>query len=203
MKVIVHLLLLSIAANLDNLGVGVAYGVKKIKVPPLSNLIIAGIAFLFGCISVLIGTGIRHFLNNNIANVIGAFLIIGVGIWMILPKKLQLSLERDLNRHETSLIIKILHEPEQADCDHSAIISWRESILLGVALSINVFTNGISAGLWKLNVIYTALSMAAFSYITIELGTRLGSRYGSRWLGNKASLAAAILLILIGIHQIL
>jgi putative sporulation protein YtaF len=197
-----HLFLLSIAANLDNLGVGVAYGVKRIKVPPLSNLIIATIAFLFGCISVIAGTYIGHFLSDATANAIGAILIIGVGIWVMLPPK-KVSAKEDAITHDPPLFIEILHEPEQADRDHSAVISWQESILLGVALSINVFTNGISAGLWKLDVIATAFSMAVFSYATIWIGTWLGSRYGARWLGNKANIAAGILLILIGLHQVL
>ena len=203
MKTILHLLFLSIAANLDNLGVGVAYGVKRIKVPPLSNLIIAVIAFIFGCVSVFTGSWIGRFLNDTTANTIGAILIIGVGLWMMRPKKLQFILERNPLRSETSLIIKILHEPEVADSDHSALISWQESILLGVALSLNVCTNGISAGLWRLNAIYTALCMAIFSYITIAFGIILGLRYGSRWLGNKATFAAGILLILIGIRQLI
>ena len=170
MKILLHLLFLSIAANLDNLGVGVAYGVKRIKVPPLSNLIIAGIAFLFGCISVLMGGWIGRFLNDATANIIGAVLIIGVGLWMMRPEKLQFILERNPHKSETLLIIRILHEPEEADSDHSDLISWKESILLGVALSLNIFTNGISAGLWKLNAIYTALSMAvlAISLLTLE-----------------------------------
>ncbi|HBF36062.1 MAG TPA: sporulation membrane protein YtaF, partial [Firmicutes bacterium] len=58
-------------------------------------------------------------------------------------------------------------------------------------------------GLWKLNIIGTAFGMAIFSFITIKLGIWLGSRYGLRWLGNKANLAAGIILILIGIHQII
>jgi putative sporulation protein YtaF len=203
MKTFIHLLFLSIAANLDNLGVGVAYGVKRIKIPFISNLMIAGIAFFFGTISVLTGTWIGHYLADSIANTIGALLIMGVGLWMVLPRKLQLRLEKNSNQKEISIIIKILHEPEEADTDRSALISWQESVLLGVALSINVFTNGISAGLWKLNIIGTAFGMAIFSFITIKLGIWLGSRYGLRWLGNKANLAAGIILILIGIHQII
>lgn len=203
MAPIIHILFLSIAANLDNLGVGVAYGVKRIKVPPLSNFIIAAITFIFGCLSALIGGWVARFLNDAVANSIGAVLIIGVGLWIIRPKKMQFILERDPSKHETSLIIKILHEPEAADSDHSTSISWQESILLGIALSLNVFTNGISAGLWKLNAIDTALGMSVFSYITIEAGIRLGRRYGSCWLGNKANLVAGILLILIGLRQFL
>ena len=50
MNLIFLLVLIGISANLDNLGVGIAYGVRRINIPPLSNLIIAVIAFFIGCL---------------------------------------------------------------------------------------------------------------------------------------------------------
>jgi putative sporulation protein YtaF len=197
-----HLLLLSLAANLDNLGVGVAYGVRRIKVPALSNLVIAGIAFLLGIISILVGKGIAHFLNDSVANDIGASLLIGVAIWVMYPQKQTSHSQTDSKREHTSLL-ELLNNPEEADRDHSAVISWQESIVLGFALSVNVFTNGITAGLWNLDATFSALMMALFSFLTIWAGTWLGERYGSCWLGNKANIAAGIILLLLGIYELL
>jgi putative sporulation protein YtaF len=197
-----HLFILSLAANLDNLGVGVAYGVRRIKVPALSNLVIAGIAFLLGIISVFVGKSVAHFFNDSVANDIGAVLLIGVAIWVMFPQK-QTTQSQSGARKEHSSLLELLNNPEEADRDHSAVISWQESIVLGFALSVNVFTNGITAGLWNLDTVFSALMMALFSFLTIWSGTWLGERYGSRWLGNKANIAAGIILLLLGIYELL
>ena len=202
MNFLFHLVILSLAANLDNLGVGVAYGVRRIKVPALSNLIIAGIAFLLGIISVLIGKSIARFFNDAVANNIGAALLIGVAIWVMLPQK-QTSHSQTESRKKHTSLLELLNNPEEADWDHSATISWQESIVLGFALSVNVFTNGITAGLWNLDAVFSALMMALFSFLTIWTGTWLGEQYGSRWLGNKANITAGIILLLLGIYELL
>jgi putative sporulation protein YtaF len=202
MSSLFHLLVLSLAANLDNLGVGVAYGIRRIKVSALANLIIAVIAFLLGIISVSFGKSIAHFFSDSVANDIGATLLIGIAIWLMFPRKSTSHAQVDSTNEHISFW-GLLNSPEEADWDHSAVISWQESIVLGFALSINVFTNGITAGLWKLNSIISALMMALFSFLTIWIGTLLGERYGSNWLGNKANIVAGILLLLLGIHELL
>jgi len=203
MNLIFLLVLIGISANLDNLGVGIAYGVRRINIPPLSNLIIAVIAFFIGCLSVWAGAFIGRFLSDTAANIIGAILIIGVGIWVIFSQEKKPGVKEIVRNNNSPSLLAVLQEPELADLDQSSTISWNETGILGVALSINVLTNGLTAGLWKLGVLPSSLSMALFSYLTIWLGTWLGSRYGARWLGEKASVAAGILLILIGLHQLI
>ncbi len=202
MNSLFHLLILSLAANLDNLAVGVAYGVRRIKVPALSNLVIAVTAFLLGIISVFFGKSIARFFNDSVANDIGAVLLIGVAIWIMFPQKLTFHSQADSAKAHLPFL-ELLSNPEEADRDHSAVISWQESIVLGFALSVNAFTNGFTAGLWKLDSLISALMMAFFSFLTIWIGTWLGERYGSHWLGNKANIAAGILLLLLGIYELL
>ena len=82
-----HLLLIGIATNLDNLGVGLVYGLRRIKVPPSSNLAIALTALLFGYTSALAGTTLRHLLAGSLANLLGALLLIGMGAWIMLAQE--------------------------------------------------------------------------------------------------------------------
>lgn len=202
MNALFHLILIGIAANLDNLGVGVAYGIRRIRVPAPSNLVIAAIAFLFTAASVWAGAFTGRFLADQTANAVGALLLIGVGIWVILAQwRPRAGVPRP--RRSTPLVLRIWQEPAQADFDQSGTITLPESLVLGVALSINCFTNGFSAGLWKLGALPTALCTAFFSYLALWGGAWLGMRYAAQWLGNKAAIAAGCLLLLIGIHQLL
>ncbi len=204
-RFLLHLFLLGIATNLDNLGVGLVYGLRRIKVPPSSNLAIALTALVFGYISALAGSALRYFLAGSLANLLGAFLLIGMGIWIMLAQEGDSSAAPENERLPSNQpsVLAILRRPEQADQDDSRVISLREALYLGVAVSLNCLANGLSAGLWRLGALPTALSMACFSYAAIWLGTWLGARYGAAWLGKKATVLAGCLLLLLGVHQLL
>ena len=193
-----HLLTIGIATNLDNLAVGVAYGIRRIWIPTTSNLAIAAIAFVFSAVSAVAGTYVGRFMTASTANLIGAILMVGMGLWMLPRRKQQ---PKPTPAHPSP--IRVLHEPELADRDHSGVISLGESLVLGVAVSINCLTNGLPAGLWKLNPLPVAGCNAALSFVTLWCGAWLGKRYGEHWLGRKADGLAALLLILLGVRQIL
>jgi len=83
MHVDLHLLTIAVASNLDNLAVGVAYGIRRIVIPAPSNLAIAGIAFAFSALAAVAGTYAGHLMSARSADLSGAVLIIGIGIWML------------------------------------------------------------------------------------------------------------------------
>jgi putative sporulation protein YtaF len=202
MHLIFFILVIGISANLDNLGVGLAYGVRQVAIPPLANLVISMISLIIGCISVWIGTFINSFLSAHLASLIGAALLIIIGIWIMFSKKNLSPITHSSGNNPIATCSEIAQEPKTYPGHYFFTISKSETGMLGIALSMNVMTNGISAGLWKLGILSTSLTMAAFSYITIMMGTWIGSRYGTRWLGNLASYTAGFLLIFIGLHQL-
>ena len=127
-----------------------------------------------------------------------------MGAWIMLAQEgSQSTPEREPAPPSQPSVLAILRRPEQADQDDSRVISLREALYLGVAVLLNCLANGLSAGLWRLGALPTALSMACFSYLAIRLGSWLGARYGAAWLGKKATLLAGCLLLLLGIHQLL
>lgn len=184
--IVAKLVLLGIAGNLDNLVVGVAYGARRKRIPALANLLIAGCAFLFTIGTTWLGEYVRRYLSATSANVIGAILLIGMGIWTLLPAP---------GTRKT--------KPQQTAAEQSGVITWPESIVLGIALSINCLTNGFTAGLWHLGAVPAALSDAFFTYAALWAGSALGMRYAADWLGNKATIAAGCLMILLGVYQLL
>ena len=230
-----HLLTIGIASNLDNLAVGVAYGIRRISLPARSNLAIAGIAFIFSVVAASAGSLLGHHLTDRVAAVTGAVLLIGIGIWAMPKPEKNGKRGRDPEKGQPEPIAErgpaemerapagqadpavcaaagparrpsvwgVLRNPELADRDHSGEISASESLVLGIAVSLNCLTNGVSAGLWKLGPVATGVTNGALSYLTLWAGVRLGLRYGGHWLGRKAALIAAVLLILLGLEQLL
>ena len=112
-----HLLssfLLSISCNVDNFAVGIAYGVKKIRICILSNLVIACVSGVGTVASMMAGKVICNYLPNVIANALGSGALITIGIWTIGS-----ALRTEKKKKESSLdkfsYKNYIEHPEKAD----------------------------------------------------------------------------------------
>jgi len=201
MENLFRLLVIGIASSLDNLVVGLAYGIRGKIIPPLSNLILAGIAFTFTVISAQAGSYLRLFIPEMAATLAGAVMLLGIGVYMIVPRRARPAPSRTGEDAQVS-IRAVMEDPERGDRDHSGVIDVNESFLLGVALALNCLTNSLPAGLWKLNIPVMAGINALFSYLSVWGGVRLGKRFGHlKWLETKANPISGWLLILLGLYQ--
>ncbi|MNH95789.1 manganese efflux pump MntP [compost metagenome] len=223
------LFFLALAVSLDGFGVGVMYGLRKIRIPLLSIVIIS---FWSGIIiygSMQIGVLMSGFLSATAAKRIGAVILIGIGIWALVqmlqqkhadqedsPESLQSSasiqamepflkakqiLNIELKRF--GLVIQILRTPSKADVDKSGNISASEATLLGLALSLDAFGAGIGAALIGFKPFITAGVIAVASGIFIAIGLRIGFYYAQmNWL-KKLSIIPGCVLILMGIMKLM
>ena len=114
----VTIILVGLASNLDNLGIGLAYGVKETKIPILSNIIIAFMSMIITYIAVIAGGTIIEYISPNMANLLGSFLLCVIGLWTLLSKRFSNPAP--------------LKNPELIDWDENHVISWREAIYLGL-----------------------------------------------------------------------
>lgn len=197
-------LLLSLAANLDNLGVGIAYGIMGIRVPPLSNLLIAAQAFLLTALPAATGGYVRLHLPVAWARSLGAAVITGVGLWVMSP----LARRGEAGSHPDGAAGRawspaaVLRHPDRADQDRSGEISPGEAGVVGFALSVNAVAGGLGAGLVGLKPWLVAALTGLFSYLTLWAGASLGRRLASRPLGRGAVLVAGLLLVLVGLQHL-
>ncbi|MBW4553508.1 MAG: manganese efflux pump [Aphanocapsa sp. GSE-SYN-MK-11-07L] len=76
-------LLLSLASNVDNFAVGIAYGVKRLRISLLSNLLIALISGVGTLLSMSVGDVISSYLPNPVANGLGSAVLVAIGLWGI------------------------------------------------------------------------------------------------------------------------
>ncbi|MCY7286465.1 MAG: sporulation membrane protein YtaF [Cyanobacteria bacterium CAN_BIN43] len=73
-------ILLSTSSNVDNLAVAIAYGVKKLKIDTLSNILIALVSAIGTMLSLSVGAVIGRYLPPEVANLLGSGVLIAIGI---------------------------------------------------------------------------------------------------------------------------
>ncbi|QIR35850.1 sporulation membrane protein YtaF [Tolypothrix sp. PCC 7910] len=224
---ILSALLLAIAANVDNFAVGIAYGIKKLQIGWLTNLFIGLISASGTYLAISVGNDIKNYLSVNVANALGSFILIAVGIWSIwktlkrqhrkvkMRQEMRFLVAAGSNRaisnsshsdasqeflHEFSYE-KFLEDPEKADLDHSGYIDVRESIALAFGLTLNNLGSGLGGGISNLNVAITTFLVFILSLLGISGGYFLGDRFTTKISGLWAGILSAALVIITGVYE--
>ncbi|GFP75316.1 sporulation membrane protein YtaF [Clostridium fungisolvens] len=194
-------LLFSLSSNLDNLVIGMAYGLKKIKICLFNNLVIAGITTTGTFLSMFVGLFISKFLSNSVANKLGAIIIVFLGVYFVIQ-----SIRKFLNNvNIKDLALKDIKDmveyAEKSDTDKSGDISTKESFLVALGLTFNNLGTGIAASITGVSIPLTTVLTFILSIVTIMFGQALGSNVIGKLLGKYAPLVSGILLIVLGIIE--
>ncbi|WP_286926428.1 MULTISPECIES: sporulation membrane protein YtaF [Lysinibacillus] len=195
------ILAFTFSSSIDNLGVGLSYGVRKINVAFGKNLLIAIICFLMSMGGITFGVWLSTILPGMLPVIIGALLLFIIGIRIILLAKPQNEMDSN-NEMQPKNVQDILRNPEEAHFKKSGEIGWGESVLLGVALSANALTNGVGAGLLGLSPLIISITAALGSFITVWMGVKLGSkvadvRVGTFTVGQFGTIISGVILLII------
>ncbi|MDM5190265.1 sporulation membrane protein YtaF [Bacillus sp. DX4.1] len=203
------LILLAFTLSLDSCSVGLTYGLRNVRIPLKSILIIGVCSAAVMLISMGIGHMIAKVFSPVIATRIGGFVLIAIGAWVVYQffrsdKKDDPQQEEKVWKLEIAslgLVIQILRKPTVADFDKSGTISGGEALLLGIALSVDSFGAGIGASLLGYAPAMMAVLVAIMSSLFLFIGMRLGTVLSNmRWL-QKFTFLPGILLIIIGIWK--
>jgi putative sporulation protein YtaF len=208
---ILPILFIAVSSNLDNIGVGTAYGARKINIPITSNLLIAVVTATGTFLSIFLGHSVYLFISKGMDGLLGGGIIILVGLWVIFqeaythrvrePQEAELIVKTRRSRYGLRHIVQILNNPIVADWDFSSHIDVKEALALALGLTINNIPNGIGAGMLGLNIYAMTTAVFVTSIITIWLGIYMG-KLGVRSMGRSAGVLAGVLLILVGIYEI-
>lgn len=221
---VASMVLLSFAVSLDGFGVGLTYGVRKIRIPVSSILIISACSGLIILLSMMVGVALTSWMSPHGASTVGAVILIGIGAWALVQflrsgepaesaegQTISPAVPERESSHKPVLtlelrvfgiMIQILRTPSAADVDRSGIISAGEAFLLGTALSLDAFGAGIGAALVGFPPVPTAMLIAASSGFFLWMGTRVGFwAAGWRWV-RRLSMLPGIILITMGIFKL-
>nr|WP_090892300.1 sporulation membrane protein YtaF [Evansella caseinilytica] len=206
------LFLLAFAVSIDSFGVGLTYGLRKMKLPLFSLLLIAGCSAVSILIAMSIGGLMQRYLSVQSAESIGGAILIVIGMWAIYqvyrPAKSERKTKKEretivnLELKTLGIVIKILRKPMVADLDNSGTITGREAFLLGFALSLDAFGAGIGAALIGFSPLILAGSVAAMCAVFVSLGMKSGLFLSEmKWM-QRFSFIPGLLLIIIGVWQL-
>ena len=203
---LVMLFVLAISTSLDSLGVGVIYGLGGIRIRLASHVCICAVMMAITWSAVAVGNGISRFLPENVAQIIGAIVFSGIGIWILAPlmrgpKNLPAQDAVDSLDHVLSPLA-VLENPKSADMDGSRTIDLREAFLLGVALSINNIFGGISAGIIHISPFGMALLSVLFNVLCLVSGHFIGKHFYASRAGRRAQIVSGVMMIAVGIWQL-
>lgn len=203
------ILAFAVSSSIDNLGVGISYGIRNIQIRFSSNLLIAIICFFVSEAGILFGMWMSKVLPGLFPVFVGSLLLIIIGIRIILlavPRSKETASSVKGYDNQSRSIGAILRNPEVVDIDKSGDIGWVEAVILGFALSANALTNGLGAGLLGYSPHAISLTAAIGSIISVWAGVKLGKklatvRIGSFTLGQFGTILSGAIIIVIAINQ--
>lgn len=212
MAIYSSLLLLAFAVSIDSFSVGFTYGLRKMRIPFKSILIIACCSGVTLLIAMLIGHLLLTFMPIYIADKLGGIILILIGAWVLLQffrqeKQESMNEENEktifnLEIKSIGVVIHILRKPMRADMDNSGTITGIEAFLLGFALSLDAFGAGIGAALLGYSPISMSILVAVMSSLFVLAGIKSGHLFAdNKWMDKFACLPG-ILLIIIGVWKL-
>ncbi|MFZ5989949.1 MAG: sporulation membrane protein YtaF [Bacillota bacterium] len=192
------IILLAVSLSLDALGVGLTYGLRKIKVPLASKLIICLFSILYAAGALAVGKSLSSIISPYISKLIGVTILLAMGFWIILQAVIKKDVGDTLaydyvNRERTLLkvvikslgiTIKVIKNPGEGDIDKSGKIEISESILLGLALSVDAIGVALGSALAGFHSLLIPFAVGLFQLIFLYAGTCMGTRFS---LMNKIS----------------
>jgi len=187
--------LIAAVSNLDNLGVGVALGIRGTRIAAIPNLIIAAMTMAGTAAAMSSGRALSRLIDASTAASLGAVIIIAVGAMTLLAAPIAGRTPRRPRRVLPATDVQRRGSTRKP-------ISYREVFVLGVALSLNNIGSGVGAGIAGIPPLATTLLAGAFSLVAIGGGSSLGQCLRRPLLGDFAPLASGLALVAVGIAML-
>ncbi|WP_249870316.1 sporulation membrane protein YtaF [Oceanobacillus saliphilus] len=203
------LLLLVTAVSLDSFGVGITYGIRKIKVPTIPLLIIMLCSGIIVYTSMVVGDFISVFISEESAKILGGSILIALGLFSLV-NIIRSRFKKPMNEPEEKMPTTRIHDfktvittPDNADLDRSGTISAGEAFLLGLALALDAFGAGIGASMLGYPPLITAFMTACMSGFFLNFGMNLGIFLSRNKKLQRLTFVPPALLIGIGILNLI
>ncbi len=171
--------LLALSTNLDNLAVGVTYGLKKLKVGWRANLTIAVLSGISTLVAMSVGDAIEDFLSVQTASHLGGTILMAIGLWGMYTAWQK-------NRSETPPATKM---------------NLKQAWILGLALTATNFGTGVGAGITELDINLTSALSFGSSLVTIGGGYLLGKQLDIGLSRRQLELLCGLLLTVLGAYN--
>lgn len=200
-----NLFLIVIAVSLDGFGVGITYGMRKIKISIHALCVIIVCSGLIVISSMVIGHLLRQFISPTVTSKMGSIILILLGLFVLFSiiRSARASGQKTAQKKGKLAHFKVvLANPKQADKDKSGTISLGEALVLGVALALDAFGAGLGAAMLGYSPLLTAGLIAFMSGLFVFSGLKLGFYLAGNKTLSRLTYLPPILLISIGAYNL-
>lgn len=178
---LIYLFVIAFVNSIDNIGIGVAYSVGRIKIGFYKNIIISSIAFIVSYIAAISGNVVSNFLSDNVCTMLSVIILVVMG---------------------SKMIIKSIIEKNNDDEYKVKNIKYTEVISIGLVLALDDVGSSVSSGLsgyspFAISLPYFIISIMIF--MLSDYGTRF---FGKLKIGKKATIISGVVMILMGLLEL-
>lgn len=203
--------LLAASISMDTFGIGVTYGMKRIKVPFFSLLLINIISLLFLAIAFLIGNILLNFITIFQAKLLSSALILLLGIVFFIQAYLDCHYPAGKGKQTIKMIsikafgivINIIRDPSSGDRDHSGVIELKEATYIGIALAMDAFTIGLAISIVKVHMLLFITSIFIINILFFKIGELIGKKMGRITSDHVLKYISATILICLGLLRLI
>jgi len=189
---ILTVILFAVSSNLDNLVLGLSYGLKGVHIPVFSSLLMGTITLIGTIFSMVLGQKLLPFLPGGFSRLLGSVIILLMGgygmVSFIIKSRKSGYRQEDENLSDSRLPPRLLQ--------------IREAFVLGMALAANNIGLGIGASMSGLGVIPASVGSFCFSIAFLTAGNRAGKRWFSGLIGRYAEPAASVVMLILGLYEL-
>lgn len=207
-----YVVILAFAVSMDGFVAGMAYGLKNIRMP-LTSIGIVGVVTMLGtAFSMACAYLLGQFINTHLAIILGAMLLIALGIWSLFQQyftkqvpSYELDGEMTVRKLTFSLgqlVISIMAKPETADVDRQGTINSLEAVFLGLAVGLDAMVATFGAALMGMLPLYTPLAVGIIHMMCVSAGCYSSARFVSDNLKRRFPYLPGAILIILGLLRL-
>jgi putative Mn2+ efflux pump MntP len=178
--IFVEVIFLAVALSADAVVFGLSFGMKDIKIPLYSLFLMTAVGFLT--------LGEIVFSLVPIGESLGAFILVGLGIWLIC--------DSDDGAKD------VINHPEKIDIDNSRIIEPVEAIITGFALSVDSVSVCLGYGASGKNSVVLPILVTLFQIIFLYGGIIMSKKIRLKTRVNCITLISGLIIMIIGLYKL-
>ena len=203
-------LLLVSSLCIDSFVASVAYGTSKIRIPPLSTILINLVCTITLACSLFIGSIFKSFLPGNLPTILGFLLLMAIGIYRLFEYIFKAYISKcsksnsplTFKMFDFQFILQVYADEIKADFDNSKCLNVKESFYLALALSLDSLAVGVGSSLCSINYIEVLILCFVIGMFCVSLGVFLGRKFAQK-IHFELSWLSGLLLIILAIIRVL
>lgn len=203
------ILILVLALSTDTFVASIAYGANRLHISWIKVIAVNGICS--GCLgaALLLGSVINGLVPEGFAKGAAFSFLFLLGIVKLLDYIIKKYINSHVNVHKDltfsisglSIIINIYGNPLAADWDHSKSLSWKETIMFSLAMSLDSLVAGTLSGFLMIPPGLTAIASLLIGIGVMAIGLFLGHKLAAL-KGWDLSWVSGILFLILAVGKL-